>query len=110
MFLIYFLLISPHSILRFRHWGVIRKLLLVTAEADGICISWWGGGDCDRGCDLKPILCVEIEREVIIVLKSRVLLLVKCYDNKMVKLPGVFSCGGSFMHQTNKKNVGNKKC
>ena len=52
-----------------------------------------GGGDCDRGCDLNPILCVEIEREVIIVLKSRVLLLVKCYDNKMVKLPGGSSLG-----------------
>ena len=37
------------------------------------------------------------------------LLLVKCYDNKMVKLPGVSSIGKPHMQLTNKKKIIKKK-
>ena len=42
--------------------------------------------------------------KVIIAIKR---LLVKCYDNKMVKLPSGLFYRGSYMQLTNKKNVAN---
>ena len=90
-----------NSIHKSEHWG----LVLLQQRSGGPC--YHGEGEtCDLGCKFCLTLWVWIEK-CKFACRANKLLLVKCYDNKMVKLPLnlIILIWSSLRQQTNFFNV-----